>query len=107
MTRQTRDRVPGVDALLRSTGPASPPVRPFRTPAPVTDTVAQATVSGRIGHDEKITVYFTAEEIAWLDLFRAQLRRRGIRVDRGRIVRECIAMADQQALEARLREERE
>lgn len=110
MSTVKRDRTPGVDALIPR-GPVPAPVRPprpFITPTPVRDSRTSVEVSGRVGHDEKITVYFTAEEIAALDEFRTSLRRRGVRVDRGRIVRECIAMAlaDQQALEARVREER-
>lgn len=48
--------------------------------------------SGRVGHDQKITVYLTSQEL--LDLEQARLRLRAefdIAVDRGRIVREAIA----------------
>jgi hypothetical protein len=50
--------------------------------------------SGRVRHDEKITVYVTADEL--LDLERARLTLRGehgLAVDRGRIVREAIHLA--------------
>jgi hypothetical protein len=50
--------------------------------------------SGRIRHDEKITVYVTAQEL--LDLERARLALRSehsLGVDRGRIVREAIHLA--------------
>lgn len=49
--------------------------------------------SGRERHDEKITVYLSAEELDGIDIAQLDLRRRfGIRVDRGRIVREAIAV---------------
>jgi hypothetical protein len=49
--------------------------------------------SGRERHDEKITVYLSAEELDGIDIAQLDLRRRfGIRVDRGRIVREAVAV---------------
>lgn len=49
--------------------------------------------SGRERHDEKITVYLSADELDGIDLAQLDLRRRfGIRVDRGRIVREAVAV---------------
>ena len=48
--------------------------------------------SGRIRHEEKITVYVSAEELLALEQARLNLRARyGMAVDRGRIVREAIA----------------
>jgi len=50
--------------------------------------------SGRVRHDEKITVYVSNDEL--LDLERARLMLRadhGMAVDRGRIVREALALA--------------
>jgi hypothetical protein len=48
--------------------------------------------SGRIRHEEKITVYVSAEELLALEQARLILRaRHGMAVDRGRIVREAIA----------------
>ena len=50
--------------------------------------------SGRVKHDEKMTVYVTADELLDLEHARLTLRRHhGLAVDRGRIVREAIAMA--------------
>lgn len=49
--------------------------------------------SGRVRHDEKITVYVSADEL--IDLERARLALRGeygLAVDRGRIVREAVAV---------------
>jgi hypothetical protein len=55
--------------------------------------------SGRIRHEEKITVYVSAEELLALEQARLTLRRHGMAVDRGRIVREAIAamLADLEA----------
>jgi hypothetical protein len=48
--------------------------------------------TGRVRHDEKITVYVSAEELLALEQARLTLRaRHGMAVDRGRIVREAIA----------------
>ncbi|HVE97908.1 MAG TPA: cobyrinic acid a,c-diamide synthase [Mycobacteriales bacterium] len=69
--------------------------------------------TGRERHEEKITVYCSAEEL--IDLERARLTLRGdygLAVDRGRIVREALAMvladleakADQSVLVRRLRD---
>jgi hypothetical protein len=56
--------------------------------------------SGRIRHEEKITVYVSAEELLALEQARLTLRARyGVAIDRGRIVREAIAamLADLEA----------
>ena len=48
--------------------------------------------SGRVRHEEKITVYVSADELLALEQARLTLRaRHGMAVDRGRIVREAIA----------------
>jgi hypothetical protein len=50
--------------------------------------------SGRQRHDEKITVYLSSGELLELERTRLELRGgHGIGVDRGRIVREAIAIA--------------
>jgi hypothetical protein len=50
--------------------------------------------SGRVRHDEKMTVYVTADELLDLEHARLLLRRdHGLAVDRGRIVREAVALA--------------
>jgi hypothetical protein len=47
--------------------------------------------SGRIKHDEKMTVYVTAEELLELEHARLSLRaEHGLAVDRGRLVREAL-----------------
>jgi hypothetical protein len=53
----------------------------------------QRSPSGRVRHDEKMTVYVTAEELIDLEHARLTLRRAGIAVDRGRLVREAVAIA--------------
>jgi hypothetical protein len=56
--------------------------------------------SGRIRHEEKITVYVSAQELLALEQARLNLRAQyGMAVDRGRLVREAIAamLADLEA----------
>jgi hypothetical protein len=49
--------------------------------------------SGRVKHDEKMTVYVTADELLDLEHARLALRRdHGLAVDRGRLVREAVAL---------------
>ncbi|WP_073266132.1 hypothetical protein [Cryptosporangium aurantiacum] len=64
-------------------------------PAEVTPIRASPrTPSGRQRHDEKITVYLSSGELLELERTRLDLRaRHGIGIDRGRIVREAIAIA--------------
>ena len=77
--RSRRVSIPGVAELLR---PA--------TPDPVDSDERQAT--GREKHDQKITVYLSAAELLELEHARLALRRFGFVVDRGRLVREAIAI---------------
>jgi len=71
-----RVNLPGADELFRST----------ESPGPV-----EGTATGRVRHDEKITVYVSADELLALEDARLALRRAGIAVDRGRIVRAALA----------------
>jgi hypothetical protein len=49
--------------------------------------------SGRQRHDEKITVYLSSDELVALDEAKSALYRDlGMKVDRGRIVREAVAV---------------
>ncbi|QZY30584.1 hypothetical protein [Nocardioides coralli] len=49
--------------------------------------------SGRVRHDEKMTVYVTSDELLDLEHARLTLRRdHGLAVDRGRLVREAVAL---------------
>jgi hypothetical protein len=79
--RSRRVSVPGVEELLR-------PVTP--TPVPIASDDRQAT--GREKHDQKITVYLSAAELLDLEHARLILRRFGLMIDRGRLVREAIAI---------------
>jgi len=59
--------------------------------------------SGRVRHDEKMTVYVTSGELLDIEHARLSLRsQHGLVVDRGRLVREAIAivLADLEAKEA-------
>ena len=70
-------------------------------PSPVVELPAKApvksagrTASGRVKHDEKMTVYVTADELLDVEHARLELRRaHGLAVDRGRLVRAAVAMA--------------
>ena len=135
MTR--RASLPGADELFRANTPALSAVRqvaePIQTSAPVSAVTQSATPktkkgvrtisrrrvnaaekspSGRELHEEKITVYLSSDELFDLDQARLMLRGDlGLAVDRGRIVRESIAViiadleakGDQSILARRLR----
>jgi hypothetical protein len=60
------------------------------TPGP--DGGDQRRASGREKHTQKITVYLSAEELLDLERARLALLRYGAAADRGRIVREAIAV---------------
>lgn len=49
--------------------------------------------TGRVRHDEKITVYLSTDELVGLETARITLRRQGVGADRGRIVRAAVALA--------------
>ena len=55
--------------------------------------VGDRTPTGRERHEEKITVYCSAEELVDIETARLHLRaEHGLAVDRGRIVREAVAV---------------
>jgi hypothetical protein len=86
-----RVRLPAADELFRPTVvPASPSVEDDQDPEAAYGTRSP---SGRVRHDEKMTVYVTADELLDLEHARLTLRRSGLTVDRGRLVREAIAIA--------------
>jgi hypothetical protein len=66
--------------------------RPVRTTRRARSS-ADRNPSGRERHDEKITVYCSPEELLDLESARLHLRgEHGIAIDRGRIVREALAV---------------
>ena len=109
-----RVSLPGADELFRQTttlsaGPSQSPMPEIETPAaplatPASKKAVRTTArrrvntfdrspSGRERHDEKITVYLSPEELYDLEQARLALRGDlGLAVDRGRIVRESLAI---------------
>jgi hypothetical protein len=96
-----RVSLPGAGELFRSTVPAvaddasagrsasSPP-----SPEGTVKAVFEGEETGRVRHDQKITVYLSTDELEALEDARIELRRQyRISVDRGRIVRAAIAEA--------------
>jgi hypothetical protein len=83
--------LPAADDLFR---PTAPPEEDRRgEDAPEEDGGTKKKPSGRVRHDEKMTVYVTSDELLDLEHARLVLRRsHGLAVDRGRIVREAIAL---------------
>jgi hypothetical protein len=100
--------LPGADELFRATGGQSrteadtatdldvvsaPTVTPLRTRPTVARGSGSRRPSGRERHDEKITVYVSPEELVDLEHARLALRAdHGLAIDRGRIVREALAV---------------
>ena len=91
--------MPAADDLFRPTVVPDAPETPEQgEPSEVQPTAegkpaAKRTPSGRVRHDEKMTVYVTADELLDIEHARLTLRRSGLSVDRGRLVREAIAIA--------------
>lgn len=86
-----RPMMPGADELFRATAKAKQ-VEPeqLQPPEPEPSTAA----SGRVKHDEKMTVYVTASELMAVEQARLKLRGElGRSVDRGRFVRAALAVA--------------
>ncbi len=87
-----RVSLPAADDLFRGNRPMTA-VRDEPAEAE-TPAETRARTSGRVRHDEKMTVYVTADELLDLEHARLSLRRhQGLAVDRGRLVREAIAIA--------------
>jgi hypothetical protein len=115
-----RVSLPAADDLFRRTDSsgdnairAVPDERPEPTAAPPADDQAGRRTSGRVRHDEKMTVYVTSAELLELEHARLMLRgQHGVAVDRGRLVREAVALVladfvahgDESALVRRLTE---
>jgi hypothetical protein len=97
-----RVSLPAADDLFRPRPVQPSPVRDVsagRTPAPepmvepAGESAGARRSSGRVRHDEKMTVYVTADELLEIEHARLSLRRdQGLAVDRGRLVREALAI---------------
>jgi hypothetical protein len=93
-----RVSLPAADDLFRPTvvpdaDPDGPDAGAEQSGDPGSGSPATRSPSGRVRHDEKMTVYVTADELLDLEHARLALRRSGLSVDRGRLVREAIAIA--------------
>jgi hypothetical protein len=91
--------LPSADDLFRPTDDADKSamsgtraVRAVPDPAPEQETLATKP-SGRIRHDEKVTVYVTSQELYDIEHARLSLRsKHGLAVDRGRLLREAVSL---------------
>lgn len=82
---ETTDEPPSVKAV------PNPPAKKAAPKAKKAASPRQS--SGRVRHDEKMTVYVTADELLDIEHARLSLRRHhGLAVDRGRLVREALAI---------------
>jgi len=88
-----RVSLPTADELFRPTGPDQDGPLAGESVAVEPSPPEPRSPSGRVRHDEKMTVYVTADELLDLEQARLSLRRLGMSVDRGRLVRGAIAMA--------------
>ncbi len=101
-----RVSLPPADDLFRPTAPAQavPEVPPAASTTASTDGAPsdeasedaseEKRPSGRVRHDEKMTIYVTSDELLEIEHARLSLRRtHGLAVDRGRLVREAVAIA--------------
>lgn len=90
-----RVELPGASELFRGTAPASEAKKHLAKAAPAASEVTETPqATGRVRHDEKITVYVSSEELLALEQVRLTLRaQHKVAVDRGRIVRAAIANA--------------
>ena len=88
-----RVRLPAADDLFRPTDDAEADVAPAKAVRVVPDPAEEPKrgASGRVRHDEKMTVYVTAEELLAIEQARLTLRAvHGLAADRGRVVREAV-----------------
>lgn len=97
-----RVSLPAADDLFRPTAPARDagqsaevaPQEPAAAAGQAADDDGVKRPSGRVRHDEKMTIYVTADELMDIEHARLALRRtHGLAVDRGRLVREAVAIA--------------
>ena len=111
-----RVNLPAADDIFRATDEADKTAgkRAVRVvPDPAPDESLAKRPSGRIRHDEKVTVYVTSQELLDIEHARLSLRSaHGLAVDRGRLLREAISLVladleengDESALVRRLTE---
>ena len=86
-----RVNLPGADELFRATSPRHP--RRPRHRGRCSRAAADGP-SGRVKHNEKMTVYLTSDELLAIEQARLKLRGElGRNVDRGRLVRAALAIA--------------
>ena len=90
--------LPGAAELFRPTseknGRREPTPAPPAKTTPAVEPDAAPSSSGRVRHEEKITVYVSSDELLALEQARLTLRAQyGVAVDRGRIVRTAIGLA--------------
>lgn len=101
-----RVKLPGASELFRPTGTETPAPtrsseRPVETVSPIKPVAVESAPepaatggTGRVRHEEKITVYVSRDELLALEQARLKLRGDlGLAVDRGRLVRAAIAYA--------------
>jgi hypothetical protein len=95
-----RVNLPTADSIFRPTddpaksgGTGTPGKRAVRAvPDPTPESLAKKP-SGRIRHDEKVTVYVTSQELLDIEHARLSLRsEHGLVIDRGRLLREAISL---------------
>ena len=98
-----RVSLPGANELFRPTvgshesesveASQQPEVRTPRKSSQDATSGGKRAGSGRVRHDEKITVYVSTEELIALETARLTMRSQGMTADRGRLVRASGAMA--------------
>jgi hypothetical protein len=100
-TAPRRVSLPAADDLFRPTDPTPEELAeeahvravPDAPDSAAPESGARRRPSGRVKHDEKMTVYVTSDELLDLEHARLALRRdHGLAVDRGRLVREAVAL---------------
>jgi hypothetical protein len=85
--------LPAADDLFRPTAQTDPHAAPAEDGEPADADNGPKKPSGRVRHDEKMTVYITSDELLDIEHTRLMLRRaQGLAVDRGRLVREAVAL---------------
>jgi hypothetical protein len=88
--------LPSADDLFRPTSDAPEDAvasRPVRAVPEEPEPAGARKHSGRVRHDEKMTVYITSDELLELEHARLSLRRaHGIAIDRGRLVRAAVSL---------------